>query len=236
MLSNLLPASLHPRQLLRRGMAVGLPRDLYMVSGPKESRHVSLTFDDGPHPEHTPVLLDRLKALDIRATFFLLGRNVERYPEIVRRIANDGHDVGHHSYTHGDPTTTSAAELVSEVWQSQRLLEPVVGRPPRLFRPPHGKVTLSKTLRLWAAGQTIVLWNQDPKDFACGSAEALRSWFAAQTFVGGDVILLHDVHPFAGAALGGIAERVRGAGLDFCRVSDWLGGARHERERARTSS
>ena len=226
MLSELLPASLHPRQLLRQGMATTLPRRIFMVSGPRDSRRVALTFDDGPHPLHTPVLLDRLAALGIRATFFILGRQAERHPEIVRRIAAEGHDVGHHSYTHSDPATTSATALMSEVWRATRLLEPLTGRAPRLFRPPHGKITGPKCLRLWAAGQTIVLWNQDPKDFASDSAEAVRAWFAAQPLAGGDVILLHDVHPHASAALDTIATRVREAGLDFCRVSDWLDGAR----------
>ena len=225
MLSRFLPAALNPRQLLRQGMATTLPRRLFLVSGPGDSRRVSLTFDDGPHPLHTPVLLDRLAALGIRATFFLLGRQAERHPDIVRRIAAEGHDVGHHSYTHGDPAATSSSTLMSEVWRATRLLEPLIGRAPRLFRPPHGKITGPKCVRLWAAGQTIVLWNQDPKDFACESAESLRTWFATQPLAAGDVILLHDVHPHAAAALEAIATRVRGAGLDFCRISDWVGGA-----------
>jgi peptidoglycan/xylan/chitin deacetylase (PgdA/CDA1 family) len=224
MRAGLLPSSLNPRQLLRHGMAMTLPRRMFMVSGPKDSRRVALTFDDGPHPLHTPVLLDRLGALGIRATFFLLGRQAERHPDIVRRIAAEGHDVGHHSYTHGDPAATSSSALLSEVWRATRLLEPLTGRAPRLFRPPHGKITGSKCLRLWAAGQTVVLWNQDPKDFACDSADTLRAWFATQQLSAGDVILLHDVHPHAAAALEAIAARVRGAGLDFCRVSDWVGG------------
>lgn len=203
-------------------MANSLPRRLFMVSGPKESADVTLTFDDGPHPEHTPVLLDRLKAHGIRATFFVLGRQAERHPDIVRRMADEGHDVGHHSYTHGDPETTSWSVLAGEARRAARLMESIVGRAPHLFRPPHGKITPGKALALWTLRQTIVLWNQDPKDFACGSADELRTWFAGQTFAGGDVILLHDVHPHAGGAMDAIVDRVKGAGLGFCRVSDWV--------------
>jgi peptidoglycan/xylan/chitin deacetylase (PgdA/CDA1 family) len=204
-------------------MSVALPRRLYMTSGPKNSGQVSLTFDDGPHPEHTPRLLDGLKARGIRATFFLLGRQVERHPEIVKRIAAEGHDVGHHSYTHGDPTTTSAIDLVREARQASALLERLVGRAPRLYRPPHGKLTPAKTLGLWGTRQTIVLWNQDPKDFSCGSTEALQSWFKGRTLSGGDVILLHDVHPFAAGALDVMVESVAAAGLRFAPISAWVG-------------
>jgi hypothetical protein len=98
----------------------------------------------------------------------------------------------------------------------------LVGRAPRLFRPPHGKITAPKALMLWAARQTIVLWNRDPKDFACESTEALTAWFAAQPLAGGDVILLHDVHPHAGRAVGAIADGVARAGLGFCPISEWV--------------
>jgi peptidoglycan/xylan/chitin deacetylase (PgdA/CDA1 family) len=210
------------RQLLRRGMSAGLPRRLFMVSGPTDSRSVSLTFDDGPHPTHTPALLDRLAAHRIRATFFVLGRNAEKYPEIVRRMAAEGHDVGHHSFTHGEPAATSALDLVGESRRTARLLGELLGRPPRLFRPPHGKITAGKALGLWATGQTIVLWNQDPKDFSCGSTDALRGWFSGRRFSGGDVVLLHDVHPYAGEAIDAIAASVQAAGLGFCPVSAWV--------------
>jgi peptidoglycan/xylan/chitin deacetylase (PgdA/CDA1 family) len=203
-------------------MSSTLPRRLFMTSGPKESRAVTLTFDDGPHPEHTPRLLDGLKAHDIRATFFLLGRQAERHPDIVRRIAAEGHDVGHHSYTHGDPETTSWSTLAGEARRAAQLMESLVGRSPHLFRPPHGKITAGKAFALWTLRQTIVLWNQDPKDFSCGSADALRAWFADRPLAGGDVILLHDVHPYAAEALDAMVDRVNGGGLGFCRVSDWV--------------
>jgi peptidoglycan/xylan/chitin deacetylase (PgdA/CDA1 family) len=215
-------ASINVRQLVRLGMATTLPRRLFMVSGPKASRAVTLTFDDGPHPEHTPLLLDRLKARGIRATFFLLGAQAERHPDIVRRIAAEGHDVGHHSYTHGDPETTSWSMLADEARRAAKLMETLVGRSPHLFRPPHGKITASKALALWTLRQTIVLWNQDPKDFSCGSAEVLRAWFAGRRLEAGDVILLHDVHPYAADALDAMVDRATAAGLGFCRVSDWV--------------
>jgi len=219
---GLMATALHPRQLIRRGMSVVVPHRLFMVSGPSSSRRVTLTFDDGPHPEHTPILLDRLKALGIPATFFVLGRQAERHPDLVRRMASEGHDVGHHSFTHTEPAHTSALQLLAEARQAVTLLAPLIGHRPRLFRPPHGKLTMSKALALWSARQSIVLWNQDPKDFACGSASALREWFSTRSFSGGDIVLLHDVHPFAAEVLATIADRVAARDLTFGRISDWV--------------
>lgn len=210
------------RQLVRRGMAAALPRQMFLVSGPATSDGVCVTFDDGPHPDHTPVLLDGLARLGVRATFFVLGRQAERHPEIVRRMVSEGHRVGQHSYSHGDPSTTSALELAREVRRTSSLLQATTGRVPRLFRPPHGKLTAGKTLALWACGQSIVLWNRDAKDFACASSQPLREWFAQTPLVGGDVLLLHDVHPHAAGALDVLAQRVRERGLRFTTPDEWL--------------
>ena len=222
MLPNDLSVLLNPRQLVRLSMAAGIPRRLFMVSGPKASRRVTLTFDDGPHPEYTPVLLDRLKERNVPATFFVLGRQAERYPDIVRRMAAEGHDVGHHSFTHSEPSETSARKLLSEARQTRDLLTSLIGHESKLFRPPHGKITAPKAVALWKEKQSIVLWNQDPKDFSCGSTDALRSWFQEHTLSGGDIILLHDVHPYAGEAMDVMVEQVAAAGLAFGRVSDWV--------------
>jgi peptidoglycan/xylan/chitin deacetylase (PgdA/CDA1 family) len=202
-------------------MTGALPRSLYTVSGPKRSRGICLTFDDGPHPEHTPALLDVLCCLGVPATFFVVGREAEQYPDLVRRIVAEGHDVGHHSFSHSEPATTSAGQLAAEVRETCRLLSPLTGRRPRLFRPPHGKVTIAKALFLWALRQRIVLWNADPKDFACRSSDEVVRWFQRHPVNGGDIVLMHDNHPYAAAALPFVASDVGRRGLTFCRLSDW---------------
>ena len=96
------------RQLLRRLLATALPRRVFLTSGPATSREVCLTFDDGPHPEFTPALLDFLKSRMVRATFFVVGRQAEQYPELVRRMASEGHVIDNHSYAHPRPGQRSA--------------------------------------------------------------------------------------------------------------------------------
>jgi peptidoglycan-N-acetylglucosamine deacetylase len=161
------------RQLIRAGMARVLPRCLFLTRGPRSARSVCLTFDDGPDPEHTPLILDVLKREGVPATFFVVGRRAARHPDLVRRVAAEGHALGHHSYSHSPPEQTSAGRLVAEVGKTGDVLTRIVGFSPALFRPPHGKVTAAKLWGLWRRGMTVVLWNVDPKDFSCGSADEL---------------------------------------------------------------
>ncbi len=200
-----------------------------MTSGPSESRSVALTFDDGPHPKHTPVVLDRLRALGVRATFFVIGERAEASPALVARIVEEGHELGQHSYTHGAPAATSALTLVSETRRTSTVLLRFTGKRPRLYRPPYGKLTAGKLVGLWALGQTVVLWNRDPKDMAYGAVGPLRRWFETEPLAGGDIVLLHDVHPHVAPALDAIVERSSRLGLGFATPAEW------RRERTRTA-
>ncbi|HKA92011.1 MAG TPA: polysaccharide deacetylase family protein [Haliangiales bacterium] len=212
------------RQLVRRGMARALPRRLFMTSGPATSRSVALTFDDGPDPEHTPAVLDRLRDLGVRATFFVIGRKAEAHPDLVARIAEEGHEIGHHSWAHTPPPETSALALVSEARKTSGLLERLLGWRPHLYRPPYGKLTPGKLVGMWALGQTVVLWNRDPKDFARGAAEPIRRWFEDEPLAGGDIVLLHDVHPHIAPALDAVVARADRLGLAFATPTQWLHG------------
>jgi peptidoglycan/xylan/chitin deacetylase (PgdA/CDA1 family) len=180
-----------------------------------------LTFDDGPDPEHTPILLDVLKSLGVVGTFFVIGQQARKYPDLVRRIAAEGHLVGHHSYSHAEPSQTTSGQLLDEVHITRRLLTDLLGKPPVYFRPPHGKLTVAKLWSLWRARQTIVLWNVDPRDWASHSSHEVQDWFARRPLRGGDVVLMHDNHPHAGAALPAVVAAARQRGISFGLVSQW---------------
>jgi peptidoglycan-N-acetylglucosamine deacetylase len=205
-------------------MAASLPRRLFMTSGPRGVRSLALTFDDGPDPVHTPAVLERLRARGVRATFFVVGRRAEAHPALVSRIVDEGHELGHHSWTHGLPEETSALSLVSEARRTSALLERIAGRRPTFFRPPHGKLTPGKLLGLWGLGQTVVLWNRDPKDFASGAVEPIRRFFEEGPLEGGDIVLLHDVHAHIAPALDVLLERAARLGLGFSTPAEWLHG------------
>jgi peptidoglycan/xylan/chitin deacetylase (PgdA/CDA1 family) len=212
------------RQLARAALARALPRRLFMVAGPAASRAVALTFDDGPDPVYTAAVLDRLAAHGVRATFFVVGGRAEAHPELIARIAGEGHALGHHSWTHGRAEATAPAALVAEARRTEALLTRLTGRRPRLFRPPFGTVGAAKLVALWRAGQSVALWNQDPKDFAQDDAAPIRRWAREAPFAGGDILLLHDVYAHTAPAVDTIVERVRELGLGFATLEEWLDG------------
>jgi peptidoglycan/xylan/chitin deacetylase (PgdA/CDA1 family) len=202
-------------------MAATLPRRWFLVSGPAKSQAISLTFDDGPHPEYTPRLLDALSKHQIHACFFLIGKEAERFPDLVRRIAADGHAIGHHSFSHSDPRQTPARQLMEEVQCSQELFIHLTGRSSTLFRPPFGKLTAHKLWRLWRGGMTVVLWNRDPRDYARHAAQDVRDWLQAQALNSGDVVLLHDTCPFGADIIPDLAAAAGRRGLRFASVDEW---------------
>jgi peptidoglycan-N-acetylglucosamine deacetylase len=210
------------RQLVKRVLTASLPRAALLVHGPADGR-VCLTFDDGPHPEHTPRLLDVLAALELRATFFVVGARVASERALTRRIVEAGHLLGGHSYTHAPPPTTSALALLREVRRTGELLGDVVGRAPTHFRPPHGKLTAGKLLTLWSERQSIVLWNVDPKDFACHDVSEVAGFFSARPLASGDLVLLHDTAGLAAVVLPELVATARRSGLCFATVDAWTG-------------
>src|SRR5262245_36754703 len=122
------------RQWIRTTLARTLPRNWFLVAGPSWSNTICLTFDDGPHPEHTPRVLDALKEAGVVGTFFVIGERAEQYPDLVRRIVSEGHVLGHHSFTHSPPHETSSRQLLAEVQRTRDLLRELVGEAPILFR------------------------------------------------------------------------------------------------------
>ncbi len=210
------------RQALRRVLAATLPSRLFLTHGPRHARSVCLTFDDGPDPTLTPPLLDVLRDCGVRATFFVIGEKVERHPDIVRRMALEGHCVGNHSFSHIDPGSTSCRRLLDEVRRTAALLAGLLGIEVRLFRPPHGKLTASKLWRLWWKRQTVVLWNVDPKDYARTTAQEVHEWFERRALQAGDLVLMHDNVPHAIEVTPDLVQRARASGLTFSTVADWL--------------
>ena len=202
------------RQMIRSALS-HLPNRLFVTHGPRKDNKVYLTFDDGPHPEHTPRLLDELGRLGVKATFFVVGRQVIRYPALVARMAAEGHTVANHTFLHSDLRVMSAAETVFGAEEMRKLLGVLLGRDVRLYRPPRGKIGAGHALGLWRAGYTIVLWSADARDWACQSAEPVRKWAREYPFRGGDIVLMHDRLPYAAEALPDLIARAGERGLMF---------------------
>ncbi len=161
-------------------------------------RQVAITFDDGPDPRWTPKILDILKAANVKAAFFLVGVNAERYPSLVRRIVNEGHEIGNHTYYHPNLALCWPEHIRLELNATQLLLETITGRATTLFRPPYasdtGPTQLSELAPLKIAedlNYLVVLEDIDPQDWAKPGADVILQRVKQQRH-DGSVILLHD--------------------------------------------
>jgi peptidoglycan/xylan/chitin deacetylase (PgdA/CDA1 family) len=193
------------------------------------SRQLALTFDDGPNDPHTLRLLEVLAKHEVKATFFMIGRFVRERPEIARAVAQAGHVIGNHTYTHPNLFFASGAQLARELDDCEKALTEAVGGHSQLFRPPFG-LRRPGTLRAAAGrGLTTVMWNVTGYDWKLPTAEAIERRVARQ-LRGGSVILLHDGgHWHMGvdraptvAATERLIARYSGEGYSFVTIPEML--------------
>jgi peptidoglycan/xylan/chitin deacetylase (PgdA/CDA1 family) len=189
---------------------------------------VALTFDDGPRPGSTDRILEILAQLDVRATFFCVGRNAERYPWLLRRLRSEGHAIGSHSYSHPHPGQTPLATLARDYRRGRQVIAEILGEDVTLFRPPHGHLRPASAWLVRRQGLEPWLWTVDPEDWRPG-ASCDRIQAVAGGASGADVVLLHDwvEQPWAPsaldrsatvAALPGIVAAIRRRGHTFDRL------------------
>ena len=160
-----------------------------ICTGPGD--RIYLTFDDGPHPEATPRVLDILHNHGIQGTFFCTGTGAETHPDIVQRIVFEGHELGSHGYAHERLVFRGSAAILESIQRTDEAFRHACGREATLFRPPYGAYgpTLLRILR--GMGKRLVLWSLDTRDFE----RAEKTEFATQTAAlvqPGDILLLHD--------------------------------------------
>ena len=176
----------------RRQLLGLLPERLVLVRGPREPGALYLTFDDGPHPEHTPRLLDLLARHAARASFLLLGQRVERHPALVERIVAEGHALGNHSYSHPMFHRLGLRQQLEEVERTDRLLADFDGVGRYRFRPPRGSVSPSLLLAFARRGRGIAYWSYDSLDYQSRPPEELAARLARRPPADGDIVLMHD--------------------------------------------
>ena len=179
--------------------------------------YVALTFDDGPTPATLPLLLDRLRAADAKATFFNLGGNAEAAPDLVRAQHEAGMWIGNHTETHPHLTEISEPAAFEEISRTQRILQEITGERPSLFRPPYGDT--DERVRAQAAGLDMleVLWTVDSRDWAGASRDDIVA--AARTLRPGGIFLMHDWAQASINALPQILTELRARGLRPGRIA-----------------
>lgn len=228
------------RKILGQGIALFLAGVLPLITTPcigfaataravyrrvvTEDKVVALTFDDGPHPRYTPLILDILAEYDAKATFFVIGKNMELYGEAARRAAREGHEIGNHTYAHPALSGISDADFEREILKNEALIEEYTGKLPSVFRPPEGYCTTAVERIVTRNGGTVILWNVDTKDWAgCPSEDIVKN--VMKNTVPGSIILFHD---YVGAknttidALKEILPRLSAAGYRFVTVTELI--------------
>lgn len=158
------------------------PKALWQVSSDDQ---IYLTFDDGPHPDSTPYLLNLLDNLEIKAHFFCLGCQAELYPEIIQEIIDKGHVIGHHGYKHISGWTTSYSKYIKNIDQSKPFVDST------LFRPPYGRLSLSQYRHI-SNLYTIIMWTIMPGDFNKNNSATSILDILKKNTKGGAIITLHD--------------------------------------------
>jgi peptidoglycan-N-acetylglucosamine deacetylase len=186
---------------------------------------VAITFDDGPHPEHSPLVLDILRKEAAVATFFVNGNHALDHPDILKRMVDEGHEIGNHTYSHRRLKGLSRAEIADEIGKTREILEKVCGRV-RLVRPPWGDIGLSLIFHTLGAGERLVLWTHDSLDSSSKSLspKALVERMSSLPLRSGDILLFHDDYAHTVRALPAILADLRKRGFGLSRVSELIDG------------
>ncbi|HMM20326.1 MAG TPA: polysaccharide deacetylase family protein [Selenomonadales bacterium] len=189
---------------------------------PTSHKVIALTFDDGPSTATTPQLLKVLHAKAAKATFFVLGTSIQKAPALLSAIAEGGHEVASHSFTHRFSNTVPKEELFQELDKTAALIAGVAARP-TLFRPPGGGYNDNLVRELKQHGYTTVLWSVDPRDWERRSPAQISS-FVIEKAAPGAIVLLHEGECAAGTpeAVAKIIDTLRSQGYEFVTVSELL--------------
>lgn len=159
--------------------------------GEKLSRAVCLTFDDGPDPVYTPKILNMLAHFNVKATFFVMGEAAEAHPGLLEKMIDAGHTVGNHTYSHRHPWTITSARAIQEVARTTAVIENIIGKAPRWFRPPFGRLRSAMRKQAHVEQMATVLWNHSIIDWGpLGTAAGILQ--RLDQIVAGDIVLMHD--------------------------------------------
>ncbi len=225
------PAAVETDAIPPEPVEVPFPSQEEEVPGPsgEGEKLLALTFDDGPRRLTTQRLLDGLAQRGVKATFFLIGRQIEGNEDLLHRMEEEGHEIGIHTYDHVPLTGLNAADFDAQVGRTRTLLEKVLGHGDFLLRPPYGMTDPAAKNR---AGSPLVLWSVDPEDWRDRDAE--RVWnHIVQNAQDGDIILLHDIFPQSVDAALEAVDRLLAQGYHFCTVGELFAARRIELKNGR---
>ncbi len=219
----------------------------YAYSGPRmpglkvshvsvPGNYVALTFDDGPSATLTPRVLDILNQYGAKATFFVVGRSVQKNSHILARAVAEGHEVGAHTWSHIKMTTSGTSRVISEMDRTNAAIQSATGLMPKVMRPPYGAVNPNiVSLMKSRYGMSTIMWDVDTRDWQHPGVDVV-----IQRAVGratpGSIILLHDIHESTLRAVEGIVSGLQARGFRIVTVSQLLALGRHAAQQAAAAS
>jgi peptidoglycan/xylan/chitin deacetylase (PgdA/CDA1 family) len=194
-----------------------------------ESSKIAFTFDDGPDPIYTPLLLDLLKKNEVKATFFVVGSKAKKHPEVIKRMHQEGHLIGIHNYVHHSNWFMSPRRVRKGLEDTATIIETITGVRPVFYRPPWGMLNLLDFVK--KSKYKVILWSIMAEDWrTSGGSEKIKHRLS--NIKGGDIILLHDCGETPGAELGAprntinalkeILKTVKSKGLTCVRVDELI--------------
>jgi peptidoglycan/xylan/chitin deacetylase (PgdA/CDA1 family) len=184
--------------------------------------YIAMTFDDGPHGTLTPELLDVLRQRGVKATFFVVGQLVQEYPQIMQRMAAEGHEIANHSWSHPRFTGLSDSAVRSQLARTATAIQGTTGMQPVLMRPPYGALTQRQ--RRWIHdefGYKTIMWSVDPLDWKKPGPSVVTQRIVSGAAPGA-IILAHDIHPQTVRAMPETLDQLRARGFKFVTVSELL--------------
>jgi len=197
----------------------GIEKETDDISVTLGRKKIAITFEDGPDPVYTSLILDTLKSRNKVATFFLLGIRVNDYPDLTKRIASEGHLIGNHSWSHPQLTRLTNEEILSQIDKTQRIINNATGYLPYMYRPSYGiyNENVINNIQMPA-----ILWSIDPSDLKYQDSSYITNYVLDHAFDGA-IIVLHDTSASTTQALSSILDGLNADGYDIVSVEELLG-------------
>lgn len=180
------------------------------------AKYVALTFDDGPRAKTTGPLLDGLLERGVNATFFLVGEQIEGNEELIHRMADEGHQIGNHTYSHVRLLTAEKNTVIEEIQKTEVILENLLGKSGFWLRPPYGLIGKERAALVKTP---MIYWSLDPQDWKLLNADAVVEYVLGNVQPG-DIILLHDFYPTSVDAALRIIDQLQSQGYAFVTVEE----------------
>lgn len=201
--------------------------ELFFREGDPKKKQVALTFDDGPDSVYTPQILDVLSQNQVRGTFFLMGNRAKLFPDVVKRIVQEGHVVGNHTMTHPDILKLTTEKTRENISQAEDTLTPLIGYRTALFRSPYGSLDAERIKEIEKLGYKIIAWNVDSLDWKSLTAEQVK-YNILENAKAGSIILQHSAggkgENLSGSveALGEVITELKKVGYSFVTIPEIL--------------